>query len=64
MSASDAAAPTDEPPLEETIGVPCYGTFVDAFPMTVSGEDRTFRMREIAADELGLARVAEAVAAA
>lgn len=49
MSASDAAAPTDEPPLEETIGAPCYGTFVDAFPMTVSGEDRTFRMREIAA---------------
>jgi fatty-acyl-CoA synthase len=38
--------------------VPRYWKFVDAFPMTVSGKVRKFRMREIAAAELGLAPAA------
>jgi fatty-acyl-CoA synthase len=38
--------------------IPRYWKFVDAFPMTVSGKVRKFRMREIAAAELGLAPAA------
>jgi fatty-acyl-CoA synthase len=38
--------------------IPRYWKFVDAFPMTVSGKVRKFRMREIAAAELGLAPTA------
>jgi fatty-acyl-CoA synthase len=38
--------------------IPRYWKFVDGFPMTVSGKVRKFRMREIAAAELGLAPAA------
>jgi fatty-acyl-CoA synthase len=43
--------------------IPRYWKFVDEFPMTVSGKVRKFRMREIAAAELGVARTAAAAAA-
>jgi len=44
--------------------IPRYWKFVDTFPMTVSGKVRKFRMREIAAAELGLAPAAAAPAPA
>jgi fatty-acyl-CoA synthase len=39
-----------------TYKIPRYWKFVDAFPMTVTGKVQKFRMREIAAAELGRAR--------
>jgi fatty-acyl-CoA synthase len=38
--------------------VPRYWKIVDAFPMTVTGKVQKFRMRELAIEELGLARAA------
>ena len=36
-----------------TFKIPRYWRIVDAFPMTVTGKIQKFRMREIAATELG-----------
>ena len=36
-----------------TFKIPRYWKFVDAFPLTVTGKVQKFRMREIAAEELG-----------
>ena len=36
--------------------IPRYWKFVDAFPMTVTGKVQKFRMRELSARELGLAK--------
>jgi fatty-acyl-CoA synthase len=41
-----------------TYKIPRYWKFVDAFPMTVTGKVQKFRMRELAVEELGLARAA------
>jgi fatty-acyl-CoA synthase len=38
--------------------VPRYVKFVDAFPMTVTGKVQKFKMREVAIEELGLAKAA------
>jgi fatty-acyl-CoA synthase len=38
--------------------VPRYWKFVEAFPMTVTGKVQKFKMREMAIEELGLARAA------
>ena len=38
-----------------TYKIPRYWKFVDQFPMTVTGKVQKFRMREMAAEELGLA---------
>ena len=38
-----------------TYKIPRYWKVVDAFPMTITGKVRKFRMREIAVAELGLA---------
>ena len=40
-----------------TYKIPRYWKFVDQFPMTVTGKVQKFRMREIAAEELGLTAV-------
>ena len=37
-----------------TYKIPRYWKFVEAFPLTVTGKVQKFRMREIAAEELGL----------
>jgi fatty-acyl-CoA synthase len=42
-----------------TYKVPRYWKFVTAFPMTVTGKVQKFRMRELAIEELGLAKAAE-----
>jgi fatty-acyl-CoA synthase len=36
-----------------TYKIPAHWKFVDAFPLTVTGKVQKFRMREIAAAELG-----------
>ena len=41
-----------------TYKIPRYWKFVDAFPMTVTGKVQKFRMRELAIEELGLAKAA------
>jgi fatty-acyl-CoA synthase len=38
--------------------IPRYWKLVDGFPMTVTGKIQKFKMREIAVEELGLARAA------
>jgi fatty-acyl-CoA synthase len=38
--------------------IPRYWKLVDAFPMTVTGKIQKFKMRELAVEELGLARAA------
>ncbi len=42
-----------------TYKIPRYVRFTTEFPMTVTGKIQKFRMREISAEELGLARVTE-----
>jgi fatty-acyl-CoA synthase len=42
-----------------TYKAPRYWKFVSAFPMTVTGKVQKFRMRELAIDELGLAKIAK-----
>jgi fatty-acyl-CoA synthase len=41
-----------------TYKVPRHWKFVDAFPMTVTGKVQKFKMREVAVEELGLAKAA------
>ena len=41
-----------------TYKIPRYVTFVDSYPMTVTGKIQKFRMREMAVAELGLERAA------
>jgi fatty-acyl-CoA synthase len=41
-----------------TYKIPRFWKVVDAFPMTVTGKVQKFRMRELAIEELGLARAA------
>jgi fatty-acyl-CoA synthase len=43
-----------------TYKIPRYWKFVDEFPMTVTGKVQKFRMREVAIEELGLHRAADA----
>jgi fatty-acyl-CoA synthase len=38
--------------------IPRYVTFVDSFPMTVTGKVQKFKMRETAIEELGLGQAA------
>ena len=41
-----------------TFKIPRYWKLVDDFPMTVTGKIQKYRMRELAIEELGLARAA------
>jgi fatty-acyl-CoA synthase len=41
-----------------TYKIPRYWKFVDGFPMTVTGKIQKFKMREVAVEELGLAKAA------
>jgi fatty-acyl-CoA synthase len=42
-----------------TYKIPRHWKFVDSFPMTVTGKVQKFKMREVAVEELGLAKAAE-----
>jgi fatty-acyl-CoA synthase len=46
-----------------TYKIPRYRKFVDGFPMTVTGKIQKFKMREMAVEELDLARAAAVVTA-
>jgi fatty-acyl-CoA synthase len=46
-----------------TYKIPRYWKFVDGFPMTVTGKIQKFKMREMAVEELDLARAAAVVTA-
>ena len=46
--------PRPDRPLQD----PRYVTFVDSFPMTVTGKVQQYKMRETAVEELGLAQAA------
>jgi fatty-acyl-CoA synthase len=41
-----------------TFKIPRHWKFVDAFPMTVTGKVQKFKMKEVAIEDLGLAKAA------